>query len=423
VARCSRCALCDLKTLISLQFLKYLTSIRKLPRYVLFSSTRETFAHLVEEIRQLGLEPHPLIPTKGTSERTTSLFFDGDNEAEGEDEDEEEALDVKKMRPYCINVVEHDHLRLCKSQIVELGSEVLFILDESDKCMNDSLRTSAAIDIAKNAAGALLMTGTVLVDANLVKLTQWLSLCVNCEVTPRNAFAIANSMVSNEAEIKVRVERPDPVADETTDGDLDRDDVVFGAVPGAREKHRSLAPVRFGGTNREPSEKTFRQLLDLAWDACDVWNVEHMRQHQPERPSVFLVRSDEHAQRVKQLLLGRISGLVESDVYVLGRDNATFVTSASIRAGGHFPRCFLFSINNCRGFELTAYDRMYSSVYLCNLSTRDQAEGRLVRMSQEHEVVEIHTTHCGILTTVNERQDRARSMAEALADLKTYFAA
>lgn len=314
------------------------------------------------------------------------------------------------MRPWVINVVEHDDMRRCKSQVVELGKDLLFVLDEADKCFHDSLRTSAAIDIAQNASDTLLMTGTVLVDANINKLIQWLVLCVNCAVTARNVWSIANSMVSSEPECGVSVVYPE----------LPDADVRFQALPGSWERYKALAPVRLGGTNLNPTHASFNALCALCWDVCDHWLVHDILQKQP-RPCAIETRSLEHSQIIKRLLLSKIAGLVESDIYVLHGGNSTFVTPDSVRGGGPLYRFFLFSMSNNRGFDLTAYAVLYTGVYFCNQSTRTQSEGRLIRMSQEHAQVEVIRSHCGILTNLHARQQVAKNMSEVLADLKRDF--
>ena len=437
------------KTFMSLLFMKYLAQSGQLPKYLLLSTTKSAIAHLVQEVQALGLEVHPLIPIKGSKKKAAAFASasasaaaatvqaarkqnrnrgegqEGDNsssdeesdqgEEEGGDDSEQAGRpepDVKRMKPYCINIVEHDHMRLCKAQIVELGPQLAFNLDEADDCTNDSLRTSAALDIAKNAVLSLLMTGTLPVDAGLAKLTQWLSLCNNCTVTPRNAYAMATSLISNEADIKVRVERP-PI--------IGGCDAVFAALPGSRERYRALAPVRFGGTNKAPDNRTFRELCQLCWDAGDHWNVAHMLANDPTQPSVFLTRGDAHSQQLRALLLQRIPNLRPEEIYVLRGDNSTFVTPDTVRAGGPLYRCFLFPVQNSRGFELTAYARMYKGVFFCSQADDEQAEGRMVRMTQEHESVEFLTPYCGLLENVHDRHETFRSMATALADLKTYF--
>jgi len=476
------------KTFICLLYLKYLARIGKLPKYILFSSPRATFAHLIKEIRVMGLDVHPLIPTLNFKDKVKVFAPDAamtalslskkrkapsaeaaaaavaskskknnkaasdddedddessseedetDEEGEGveepgaaegeqspaedvesdepgaaEDEDEDETIGVQHLRPFAINVVEHDDLRRCKGQVVELGKDIFFVLDECDKAMNDTKRTSAAIDIAQNAAETLLMTGTAVVDAKMQKLIQWFQVCMNCAVTPKNVLSIANSMVANETQIDVQIERPDLVdANER-----------FQALPGSWERYRALAPVRFGGTNKTPSQESFRQLCDLCWEVCDNWIVNDILKD-PFHHSIIVTRSKEHSGRLKTLLLERVEGLTAAEIHILEGKHSTFVTPDTIRDGGRFYRFFLFDFRNDRGYELTAYDRMYMGVYFCGQSTRTQCEGRVVRMSQLHAKVRITTPHCGILSNIFERQEQCKNMTEALSDLKHYFQA
>jgi hypothetical protein len=57
---------------------------------------------------------------------------------------------------------------------------------------------------------------------------------------------------------------------------------------------------------------------------------------------------------------------------------------------------------------------MVTSVYFSNQSTREQLEGRLVRIGQTSDTVYITTFHTGILTYIMKRYEKARTLSEAL---------
>jgi hypothetical protein len=106
-----------------------------------------------------------------------------------ENEQEENHEIIRHLKEYAINVVEHDDLRLCYDQIVTEGEDVFFILDEADKALNHSKRTSAALDIAKNAKSSLLMTGTIMVDSDLDKLKEAIYAFTSMETSSSSTMA------------------------------------------------------------------------------------------------------------------------------------------------------------------------------------------------------------------------------------------
>jgi hypothetical protein len=399
------------KTIVSLLFVKFLAGIGKLPKYVLLSSPKSAISHLIKEIKLLGLDCHPLIMTKSKLKEKKQLFY-SESQKENEGEDDEDEDSVLTMKPFAINIVEHDDLRRCKTQIVSMGKQVLFILDECDKTFNDSLRTSAAYDIAQNSLYTLMMSGTMLVDSNLSKLIQWLSICVNCEVTNKNVFSIANSIVANQAELKITIHR----------NELKDPDELFDLIPGSKEKYKSLVPPSLGGTNRNTNRNSFREAAEFCWDVCDNWIMNSISQLPKSNPHAAIVsRSHDHSKKLSNMIFQKFPNLNQSEVYVLDESNNTYITAASVRLGGIFPRFFIFPMSNNRGFELTAYDSMFSAVYFCNHATTNQSEARLIRLSQEHPAIQIITAHCGLLTSIYNRQQQTRSCEDALADIKRYF--
>jgi len=65
------------------------------------------------------------------------------------------------------------------------------------------------------------------------------------------------------------------------------------------------------------------------------------------------------------------------------------------------------------GYTLTKFRIMLQTVYFSNQATRDQLEGRLNRIGGYPEI-RIITVHAGILSYINSRYERVRSLAEAM---------
>ena len=57
---------------------------------------------------------------------------------------------------YWINLVEHDHLRLCQDELIKISSQSIFIIDEVHKALNETKRTTTALEVQNYLINLLL---------------------------------------------------------------------------------------------------------------------------------------------------------------------------------------------------------------------------------------------------------------------------
>jgi DNA-binding ferritin-like protein len=77
-------------------------------------------------------------------------------------------------------------------------------------------------------------------------------------------------------------------------------------------------------------------------------------------------------------------------------------------------------ITTCRhstGFTLTQAHTMVTAIYYSNQATRDQLEGRILRLGQTAPEVFVHILHTGLLTYTKDHYEQARSLRESMEDL------
>jgi hypothetical protein len=60
---------------------------------------------------------------------------------------------------------------------------------------------------------------------------------------------------------------------------------------------------------------------------------------------------------------------------------------------------------------------MITSIYFSNQATRDQLEGRILRVGQTAAEVNVHILHTGILTYTKDHYEDARSLRMSMDDL------
>jgi hypothetical protein len=68
------------------------------------------------------------------------------------------------FRPHCINLIKHDNMRVGADHLLRLAPECFFIVDEFHLAMNDTKRTSIALEMAKLSYNFIGLTGTLIKD-------------------------------------------------------------------------------------------------------------------------------------------------------------------------------------------------------------------------------------------------------------------
>ena len=74
-------------------------------------------------------------------------------------------------------------------------------------------------------------------------------------------------------------------------------------------------------------------------------------------------------------------------------------------------------LHKSTGYSLTKLKVMITGVYPSNQATRDQLEGRIIRMGQQEKFIPIKTVHCGILTYIMENHKDARNILSIMQTL------
>lgn len=444
------------KTFVLCEFLAFLNSIGFLKLYVLIATVPKAICHIMDEAVDFGLPVHQLIPTKNVKQKKIDVRKRNQKivkknapnpKAANDDKDDvvivqddiqddeyEYEYDVRRMRPFAINLIAIGDLRRVQSQIVAIGNEVVFVLDEADLCFRDSKQTSAALDIARNAAHVLAMTGTVDLTSHMDTISHWIALVSNCAVTRRNIFALASTFVAHDAALNVSISRIQLAQclgvepDDFLDVDADDEETPRSL----RERYRALVPARFGGGNVAPSEESFLKACNICREAMSRAVARHIAlpENRQER-AVVVVASIEHGHRMEKWI--RDAFVAYGSEYSLKADDVLLLTKETRTRGitprtvvdpvdpAPFPRFFLIIDRDARGIELSAYSRMYYPVYFNSQSTRTQTVMRLVRLSQTAPEVKVFMAHTGILSRLHERQMCAQSNADCLEDLKRLF--
>ena len=376
------------KTAIALSFAAYLFRSGKLPPYIIYSMPSSAIQSVINEIRAFGLKVNLHIPLKNIKGRKLPT---GAKIKQNSD-----------FEPFAVSVVEQDHLRLCRSRLVEIAGASVVIMDEVHKTLNETQRTSVALEICYLSYQFVAMTGTPVIDNKIYKLLAWLKQIVPFAIDEKNFWVAVNSMVSRKVNTGVLVERSEVLA-------------LFG--DGEERAYQKLVGPAIGGFNKSSTHEDIRRAIEICYDASTRAMVEKVRSLLKKKRGVMVVAKN----REHQLELEGMIGEFEKRVYLIEKGGSIFLTDESVEKGGEDYRVVITTVRHSEGYTLTRLNSFVSGIYFSNGATREQLEGRINRIGQRAKQVDYFYVHCGILTYVYEKYKSVRglnfSMESAIRDI------
>jgi superfamily II DNA or RNA helicase len=377
------------KSLIAFTYLKWLIDTHKVPAYCIYTTPKSAITSLITEIEYFeGHRINLCIPTSGWRKNARSKYTT------------EQAHD--KLLPGCINIIEHDHLRMMEEELLSKASQSLLIVDEVHKTLNDTKRTGVALELAKLSVEFVVMTGTPTNDTNLYKIINWLEMLNIFTVTEKNFWVAANGMISKVLNTGVHEVHKNVMAEMSEE---------------SSKRYLSLVPAGMGGTNTNPSAREFQQAFDICFDACIPEMITLTLTHVSNGEGVMLIAKNQKQQLVLKEELLR-NGILENEILVLSKDVSVFMTTQSVKEG-KVPeyKVVITTIGMVEGYTLSHFHIMVSTVYPSAQSTREQMVGRLNRIGQQSDTITIYTVHCGILSYVLEKHQDASSISCVIKSL------
>jgi len=376
------------KTLTTLTYLEYLQNRGELPPYILYSLPSSAFKSVIGEIEAFKLDINILVPLK-----TIPKDYDKDMR--------KYASLGCDMKPYVINMIEHDHLRECGDALAVKMSQAVFIFDEVHKALNDSIRTSVALNLTSLAQDMIALTGTPIIDTKTYKLIRWLERIVDFEVNEKNYWVATGAM------IKYIVNTNIPVIEES---------VLATFTPTEETRYQSLVPPNLGGKNTNHKQSDIRNATEICYEACTREMVQQTKTYLAAGRGVFVVaRTANHQKELKRKMVEKIPYLDVEDIFIIGKGKSLLLTEEAV-AKAKVPdyRVVITSIRHSEGYTLTTLSAMITSVYPSNNATREQIAGRINRPGQYADDLVYVTVHSGILTYILEHHNDAKNLSSVL---------
>lgn len=370
------------KTLIVLYYLKYLRDNDKLPLYIIYTLPKTALNSIIKEIEYFGIPINLLIPIKSWKKKDNIEYV----------------IKNDKLVPNHINIIEHDHLRFIPEELISKVSDSILIIDEVHKALNDTKRTSVALELSRLSIDFIALTGTPVVDTNTYKLIWWLEQVVNFEVNDKNFWVSANGMIAKKVNTGI---------------EIDKKEIIAKMTDKEHKEYSSLISPIIGGTNSHTTAKDIQQAFELCYDICDRELINQTLLFIKEKKGVMLiVRNYKHQQKIKNLLIKEIK---EKDIFCL-QTESIFMTDESVKSG-ETPdyKVVIVPLRKSEGYTLTRLKAMVTGVYPSAEYTREQLEGRINRLSQHSKIIYHRIVHCGILTYVLQKHKDARSISEVLS--------
>ena len=236
------------KTAIVLTYLQKIKEQGKLPPYIIYTVPKSAITSIVKEIQMFEVPINIIVPLKNIKKQKSEYLKLGTKVSQ-----------KCNPKPYHINIIQHDHLRKCENTLLEIASESFILFDEVHKTLNDTKRSSVALEIANLSKDFIAFTGTAVVDDKLYKLIKWLKLVVPYEVNIKNFWTAANAMISKKV---------------NTGKKIDGKDIITTFTGEEEQQYMNSVPPALGGKNSNPSseglETCYKNFIQSVYQKNDI---------------------------------------------------------------------------------------------------------------------------------------------------------
>lgn len=377
------------KTLAVLTYLQYLKDNNALPLYIIYTLPESAIKSIIQEVRYFDVQINLIIPLVDIKKRSEKYREKGVNISQD-----------PEPKPFVINLIEHDHLRRCEETLLRFSPDSIFVVDEVHKTLNDTKRTSVALEIAHLSRDFIVLTGTPIIDSNTYKLIGWLEQVVPYEVNTKNFWVAANSMIAKKVNTGIKVIREEIIAPFTRKEE---------------NEYINLVPPALGGKNAKPSHQEWIAATDICYKAANREMMQQVEEFLGQDRGVMLVAKDlKHAEVLYNMVISDTM-VDEDDVYLLGTGDSIFFTDEAVQERKiHDYKVVIVPNKKAEGYTLTRLSAMVTSVYPSNNATREQLDGRINRISQKRKEIDYRTVHVGVLTAILRNHNQAKNLALAL---------
>lgn len=359
------------KSKIVMEVISILNKQRKLPSFVIWALPSSALASVEDEVRQYNALINIIIPIKVKKRNLT-------------------------IKPYSINIIKHDHLKRKDTLdlLRSLSGNFMLIVDEFHEAMNPTLRTSALLEASRSSDMCICLSGTPMKDGKIDLMIPWIEQAVSFEVTLRNIWTGLCSMISRRVDLPITIVRKNLEAPMTSDEESEYNRAFYA-------EDVILEP------------QVFRRIVELCYEACLRTMINETMIYLSQNRYVLLVaRNIKDQKRMKEMLINEGVGIDESTIILVTKDSPIVLTDED-----KTYRVAITTIHHTTGYTAVKMSVLITSVYFTDEATRIQLVGRIHRVSQRRNEIDVITTHTGILTRILDRYEQGRNMIAALKSI------
>lgn len=373
------------KTKIVLEYLKKLSDVKELPEFVIYTLPSSAISSVINELEMYNFQWRLLIPLKNPN---SNLHFNN-------------VIHSGTPVKYHINLIEHDHLRRVEEEMYPYMTKAIFIIDEVHKALNETKRTSVALQFSELSKEFIALTGTPIIDTDTWKLMWWLQKIVSFHVTEKNFWVACNSMISWNVLTNVKVVEKEILAKFDAD---------------SMKRYVSLVSPNLGGKNHNPRYSDIQNALELCYSVSDEYILRLTKKILNSGHGIFIItRNITHLEKLYSCIREFVD---EGNIFRIERGSSLFFTDETV-ASGQTPdyKIVLTTQSHSTGYTITRLHYSIKSVYPSNNATREQLSGRMNRIGQSSSTIVEYTVHCGILTHILSRHKDAKNLSNILREL------
>lgn len=378
------------KTMVVMEYFRWLILKNEFPSYVIYTLPTSSIGSIIQECEMMGFKIILIDPRKTIPKNAQFKDY---------------RKKVSQIEKGYICLIEHDHLRRCENELLEIASNSKFVIDEIHKTLNETKRTSIALNISRLSQEVIGLTGTPIIDTNTYKLIWWLVQINDFEVNEKNFWVASNSMISKKYDTGIEVIR--------TNKHIEMSNLE-------KKEYSKYVSVKMGGKNLQPTPSDFSQALKICYSIVTRGIVREVI-NSIDKGGVFIVSKNiDHSSEIKTELIK--NGILENDIFIMSSGDSIYLTDDAVKRNDiHDFKVVITTTLKSEGYSLTRLKTMVKSEYPSNNATREQLEGRINRIGQKAKSIKIITVHTGILTHILMNHYDAWTLSTVFSQLADVF--
>lgn len=414
------------KTNITLWYLKQLFDLNRLPKYIVYTLPEGAIDTVITQLLNFNIKVKRLSPLIGSINKSYTKIdsmsdipkhligekgYSVSSSKDANDVCVPNEVDGGGIEPGCFNVIEHDHLikMSCDSEIMNLGNDLLFIVDELHKALNNSGRTGAIYSIAKVCKEFIGLTGTLIKDVQTDKLLKWYRLLLNYPINENNIYVAQTAVITKlfRTDVNVIYSEPEKIEYKNWNKYITQEKI---------DKYKKITLHKYDGDNKEKNinleeshnisyEIAFGRMVEKTKELLNFCNCPICKKGQKDQTPItgtnhvmIITANKEQQIMVADLLYDEGRGIDKKYILLINKYNnkkgypyiaspniTDKIKDEGININGQKYQDFkvvITILTKCEGYNLTRFGNVITTYYTGNIGDKIQMNLRVNRLGQ-----------------------------------------